>query len=95
MKVEFKPRPKYLVIRQIKQKQVRGIEMPDITETGVRFVVESVGAKVEGISPGDEIMLMPKCPAIQPDEAPGVFVVKASFVIATISRFVDELDLSV
>jgi len=92
--VTFIPRGKYVLLEQIKNKLVRGLAIPDISSTGVRWIVRGVGAKVSDLSVGDEVMMLPRAVAIQPDEAPEYVVVKRGFIIATIVRTTVDNDYS-
>ncbi len=93
-KIEYVPRGKYVLLRMIKEKVLRGIAMPDVSSTGSRFIVEAVGDKVKGVEVGDEVMMLPNAFATRPDESQEHAIVKAGFIIATIRRYVDEHDYS-
>jgi len=56
--VKYQARENYVVIRRQKFDRVRGLAMPDISNVGKQFVVESVGPKVEGLKEGDEVMIL-------------------------------------
>lgn len=57
-KVKYQAREGYAIIRRNKFDKVRGIAMPDISNDGKQFIIESVGPKVEGLEEGDEVMIL-------------------------------------
>lgn len=86
MQVTYVPRGKFVLLREVRNKVVRGIVMPDQTTTGNKFVVEAVGSKVTDLKPGDEVVMMPNCPATRLDEATDLYLIQKGFIISTVVR---------
>ena len=92
--VLFVPRGKYVLLRILSEKSIRGIAMPGNTTVGTRFIVEAIGDKVTDLDVGDEVMMLPNAFATRPDESQEHAIVKAGFIIATVKREPVDHDLS-
>lgn len=54
----FRARNSYVILRQVRLGRFGGLAMPDEAAQGMKFVVTSVGPKVEDLAEGDEVMIM-------------------------------------
>lgn len=53
----LKPRHDIVIIRKVARgKSIGGVELPEISKEGVRFIVVAVGPEVNDLKPGDEVV---------------------------------------
>lgn len=58
MSKTYHPRNDFVVIKAEKVGLVRGLEMPQTSAESERYVVQAVGPKVEGLQPGDVVLVI-------------------------------------
>lgn len=53
----LRPRNDFVIVREEKLDEVRGLFMPQVSREGTTYVVESAGSKVTDLKPGDIVRI--------------------------------------
>lgn len=57
--MQWQPRNDYVLVRvSIREETEGGVALPQVSIQGKKFTVEAIGPKVEGLSVGDEVMMV-------------------------------------
>ena len=54
----YRPRNDWVLVRIHRHDFVKGIRMPQVAIEGKQFVIEAVGPQVEGLQPGDTVLMV-------------------------------------